>query len=606
LWEARHRAGAGAGDSVFRSRRADQRLPRRRLIGHQQRHQRRAALRQCGTLGNLAQIGTSYFANNSVTNSILSTAGAATLKGNPTASTANVQDFTIQGLTAKASPDPNNDYLLLYDATGLALKKATPGSIAAVLTSGVTSLNGMGGAVSVVAGQGIAVNATGGNVTVSNAPITTSSLTSFTIQDASSSQDKLTQGASLSSACDPAYLGGATAGPCGQLLMTPNATGSWNTLNIQGTNARTLVSAIGGAINLEMMLVDTNAFGIPVWNGGNQGGAGFVFTARTGANAPAFFNLVNQGAASGIPSGAEGSMTLNIWSGSSTGLTQGMIDFFNATGCTKWSTATCSATLAGARLGEIAGNGMSADGVFTQTETASINFYAQANWSGTHTDGSYQAPTNIVIRTAPNSLATERNTAIFDSNANLLVGTAWSTTSVGAGAGAIYARGTPNNIGAINLTFNKGAEQGLSIQNSASDTGGGNQIVFQNTGGTVIGSVSGTATIVAYNTTSDRRLKTDIVPAREDAGAIIDRLNVVDFRFREDPSRRHIGFIAQDEYKAFPEAVTPGDRTNAKPGDKDFRPWQRDDSKLVPLLVAEMQSMRKRMKQLEHGSHARH
>jgi hypothetical protein len=94
------------------------------------------------------------------------------------------------------------------------------------------------------------------------------------------------------------------------------------------------------------------------------------------------------------------------------------------------------------------------------------------------------------------------------------------------------------------------------------------------------------------------------LPAREDAGAIIDRLNVVDFRFRQNPSRRHIGFIAQDEYKAFPDAVMPGDRTNAKPGDKDFRPWQRDDGKLVPLLVAEVQSLRKRMKQVEHGRHA--
>lgn len=120
-----------------------------------------------GVLGNLSTLGTSYFANNSVTNSILSTAGAATLKGNPTGSAgANVQDFTLSGLTLKATPDGANDLLLLYDNSAGAFKKVTPNSIAAVNTAGVATLNGLSGALSIGAGSNISVTALGSAVTV--------------------------------------------------------------------------------------------------------------------------------------------------------------------------------------------------------------------------------------------------------------------------------------------------------------------------------------------------------------------------------------------------------------------------------------------------------
>lgn len=89
---------------------------------------------------------------NSVSNSILFKAPAATLKGNPTAATANVQDFTIQGLPARGAPDANNDKILIFDnATGL-FKYVTPGQVAASATSGVSSIGGVTGALTIPAG----------------------------------------------------------------------------------------------------------------------------------------------------------------------------------------------------------------------------------------------------------------------------------------------------------------------------------------------------------------------------------------------------------------------------------------------------------------------
>jgi len=65
---------------------------------------------------------------NTVPNSVLAQGGAATLKGNPTSSTANVQDFTIQGLTARGTPGAA-DKLPIYDNSAGTIKYVLPADI---------------------------------------------------------------------------------------------------------------------------------------------------------------------------------------------------------------------------------------------------------------------------------------------------------------------------------------------------------------------------------------------------------------------------------------------------------------------------------------------
>lgn len=84
-------------------------------------------------------------ATNGITNSNLAQAGAATLKGNPTGSTANVSDFTIQGLTARGAPDAANDKLPIYDAAAGTIKYVTPAQIAGASSGTVTSVTCNGG-----------------------------------------------------------------------------------------------------------------------------------------------------------------------------------------------------------------------------------------------------------------------------------------------------------------------------------------------------------------------------------------------------------------------------------------------------------------------------
>lgn len=82
-----------------------------------------------------------------VSNAELATAGAATLKGNPTGSTGAVSDFTIQGLTARGAPDAANDRMLIWDAAAGTFKYVTPQQVASAGVAGVASLNGQTGAL---------------------------------------------------------------------------------------------------------------------------------------------------------------------------------------------------------------------------------------------------------------------------------------------------------------------------------------------------------------------------------------------------------------------------------------------------------------------------
>ena len=104
--------------------------------------------------------------------------------------------------------------------------------------------------------------------------------------------------------------------------------------------------------------------------------------------------------------------------------------------------------------------------------------------------------------------------------------------------------------------------------------------------GTQVGSISVTASATAYNTSSDYRLKENVIPL---TGAV-DRLNQLQvhrFNFISDPSKTVDGFIAHEAQAVVPECVT-GTKDEV---DTDGNPVYQgiDQSKLVPLLTAALQ-----------------
>ena len=160
----------------------------------------------------------------------------------------------------------------------------------------------------------------------------------------------------------------------------------------------------------------------------------------------------------------------------------------------------------------------------------------------------------------------------IDSSGNLLVG----ATSVG-GAGGLSIR--PNaSTNATQLMFNR-----------ANSTSRSYITDFQNNG-TTVGTISYTNTSTDYATSSDQRLKENIADA-DDAGSKVDAIQVRKFDWKADGSHQDYGMIAQELQTVAPEAVS---------GDADSEEMMGVDySKLVPMLIKEIQSLRNRVAQLE-------
>ena len=160
----------------------------------------------------------------------------------------------------------------------------------------------------------------------------------------------------------------------------------------------------------------------------------------------------------------------------------------------------------------------------------------------------------------------------LDASGNLLVG----TTSSGA-----------SNTNSFVIAPSSGAFAGQ----HASGTASGTIYANFNYNAATIGSItqSGT-TAVLYNTTSDQRLKKNIADA-ESASSLIDSIQVRQFDWKSDNSHQRYGMVAQELALVAPEAVH-------QPADPDDM-MAVDYSKLVPMLVKEIQSLRGRLAALE-------
>jgi hypothetical protein len=121
---------------------------------------------------------------------------------------------------------------------------------------------------------------------------------------------------------------------------------------------------------------------------------------------------------------------------------------------------------------------------------------------------------------------------------------------------------------------------------------------FQHSSGGILGTVTGNPAVgtVAYNTTSDERLK-DLAGSADHEPGLIKRLKIIWFRWKAMPDASpQRGALAQEVYLIWPEAVTVG---RGAPGDGDFIAWSIDWSKLVPLLILEAQETDRRLDAIE-------
>ncbi len=166
---------------------------------------------------------------------------------------------------------------------------------------------------------------------------------------------------------------------------------------------------------------------------------------------------------------------------------------------------------------------------------------------------------------------------------NLLVGTTDTTpynnnanstadNGIVAGAGLFAAARYQGSVGLFNRTGNDG------------------EILGFKRSGAAVGSISVAASVTSYNTSSDQRLKENITDA-DDAGSKIDAIQVRKFDWKVDGSHQDYGMVAQELQTVAPEAVSQGETEDDMMGV--------DYSKLVPMMLKEIQSLRARISALE-------
>ena len=130
---------------------------------------------------------------------------------------------------------------------------------------------------------------------------------------------------------------------------------------------------------------------------------------------------------------------------------------------------------------------------------------------------------------------------VLDSSARVLIG---STSNNAVGTSAKFQVG-----------YAKTNEFGIFVRPTDNNTGGGEPVLFQNFAGNTIGTISASSSNVAYNTSSDHRLKENVA----DMAGAIDRVKALApkrFNFIEDPNKTIDGFLAHEAQAVVPEAVT--------------------------------------------------
>ena len=218
---------------------------------------------------------------------------------------------------------------------------------------------------------------------------------------------------------------------------------------------------------------------------------------------------------------------------------------------------------------------------------------------GTGTGGSGA----LVFRTAP----VAASSSIANTFAEIMRITPGGSVGIGIAAptNILHVTGTPASgtptARIANTLAGTTKNNGLLIL-AGNDTGvaASELITFQRPDATVIGSISQNgATTVAYNLSSDRRIKDNITPTVFGLADLL-KIDVQDFSFINDISKQKMtGFIAQDLNNIFPGAVTTNGDNGIDSLALGITPWMIDYSKLTPLLVKSIQDLNLKITNIE-------
>ncbi|HTA26147.1 MAG TPA: tail fiber domain-containing protein [Bacteroidia bacterium] len=372
------------------------------------------------------------------------------------------------------------------------------------------------------------------------------------------------------------------------------STGSWN--GSSGRNIGLYVSSTtGGSYNFDA-----------IFNGGGSVGIGIAYptailhTVASGAKTANYSgNLLTNTATSSTASIKKAGLEIQstgTWNGSTasniglyvsstTGGTNNYDAIFNGGGNVGIGTTAPTAVLhtvaSGGKTANYSGN------ILTNTATSStasitksgLEVQSTGSWTGSSAN-------NIGIYVSSVTGGTNNYDAIFNGGGNVGIG----TTSPVSPLSVIGNMNGQNFIATISNIKNSSLNNdGLLIMAGQNNYINNSILVdFERPDGVQMGDVvQSSSTGVAYQTTSDERLKENIKPTSFGLKDLL-KIEVRDYTYIGDNEKtQQTGYLAQQLYTVFPNAVHVGG-DDAK---KD--PWMVDYGRMTPLLVKSIQDQQK-------------
>jgi hypothetical protein len=216
-------------------------------------------------------------------------------------------------------------------------------------------------------------------------------------------------------------------------------------------------------------------------------------------------------------------------------------------------------------------DGYFAGNIRTDSTLFAPSFTCYPNGSAPTADAAIYRPQDGTLGFVSNGSEKAR----FASDGNLYIAKT-SDTATGVGltlSGGGFIRAVRNEICGV---FNRQGSDGTLLSFARSNSG--------------VGAISVTTSATTYSTSSDRRLKSNIQDAAS-ASAKIDAIQVRQFDWNADDSHQDYGLIAQELQPIAPMAVSGNADSDEMMGV--------DYSKLVPMLIKEIQELRSRVATLE-------
>ena len=215
--------------------------------------------------------------------------------------------------------------------------------------------------------------------------------------------------------------------------------------------------------------------------------------------------------------------------------------------------------------------------------TGALNSAATITVTGSNVAGSSSGTLTSDATTAQRWTISGVEAYRVDSNRALLIGGISSLPS-----GSVYGVGFEGvgSLGAAN--FSRDSGRTIMCNRSGTD---GSLVEFQKSGNQV-GSISVTGSTTSYITSSDYRLKTIMGPLKT-SGTYIDSLKPVEGRWKSDGSA-FVGLIAHEVQEISITKVATGTKDGENMQGMDY-----SNPELIANLIAELQSVRKRLAALE-------